>query len=246
MIIYTCPDCGREVSRVGLKCRSCSRLHTAGYGTTVQKVLANLGQPGATMASIAREVGVSRERIAQIRDRFQLCQFMPVHRRVKRFCQCGNLLNPVNKGTRCQTCRSNEARLTLLCEWCRRQFTRKKGIQHQLQRRSKSHKDFCSRKCAHLWNARVNNCGKPKSPTLNLVCARCGKEFTRKASYFYPGQREFLCSRACRYGWTPKKKTPYRVCHQCGKHTTTWHGFLEVDWVLCDGCFGNRDVKGEA
>lgn len=177
-----CPVCGRMIRQKSKTCR----LHRAIFsprlpGDVVLKVFSLL-QVGVKLkgADLSRQLGVSKERIRQIRNRYQLCDFIVSREDQKHICPVCNL--PLPRGDYRKyhkSCRYSLSHTTAPCSTC--------GTEVPVYRsdvrlkKSKRGKLFCSRPCFVKYQQSINF-GKPPAKMISLVCANCGVAFQRYKS----------------------------------------------------------------
>lgn len=142
--------------------------------------------PDGALSEIAREVGVSRERVRQI-VRSAGIGWMPKHpAKVHRPCRLCGLPVMTPRKLHCEACRSIPA----VCATCGKSFTmtatRLKTDLRDSRRRNAG-AIFCSRACRRPT-------GKSEGRSVDFACAWCGKKVRMFASR---ARRQKCCSRVC-------------------------------------------------
>jgi len=107
-------------------------------------------------------------------------------------------------------------RVSLVCKWCDRPFTRAAG--HVRPGRP----TFCSRACFYAGM---------KGPCASCVCKGCGAAFVTKPSRLLSGRGKF-CSRACKYAFPTARPLAERFSRHLAPPGPTgcilWTGSLDV------------------
>lgn len=98
---------------------------------------------------IARGVGISRERVRQILNKYNLPTAIY---KVPYICQdCGKILRNGNQNRKwCKECRTNHLKVELVCETCGKSFLREGWLYRKSQRRGYKH-IWCSKQCQGYW-----------------------------------------------------------------------------------------------
>ncbi len=115
------------------------------HGITQAKVIRfRKDNPCMSCASIARKVGVSRERVRQLLARSHLRTRV----KVSKTCSgCGKRLSYNTITGLCRQCLSAQAHITLVCDYCGKEFTRLACmLTYQIGKRGYQHV-YCNRKC---------------------------------------------------------------------------------------------------
>lgn len=137
--------------------------------------------PTGASSALAREFGVSRQRVSQIVKALEVEVIRQAQIRARRFCAggCGKNIGQ-SKNDFCLDCR----RVTLTCDRCHAEFRRPIG---QIRARAsnkgaKGQANYCSRECQQAaWRANLktygrNNRGRLTAPRFAINCRHCGTE----------------------------------------------------------------------
>lgn len=163
-----------------------------------------------SMASISRELGISRERVRQIlRGRYHITSFSytdtGIRRRLQSFVYCNvckekyykpvSVIKLLKHPYVCMGCRA-PILVTRYCKYCHNSFT--VSANHI---RPTSPGTYCSKKCQGRDLARrygfLHTKGPAKIVTLN--CTICNIEFKRRESQIRKNQKAFLCGKPCTF-----------------------------------------------
>ena len=124
-------------------------------------------------AEIARRIGVSRQRVLQIKQSLRVCHIKSPKPAIRRCKRCGDFLRSI-KGSYCSLCSilvSAQEYITLICPVCGRVFERWASIVRAARKRNARHL-YCSRYCRGLVFSQ-----SMKKDKIKVMCEQCGKVF---------------------------------------------------------------------
>jgi len=105
--------------------------------------------PRMRASAIARQVGVSRERVRQILVQLRLPTRFPIQSKLCR--NCSVKIPRKNVSDLCRKCRQEE--VTLICDECGQQYSVLRSREKAKQKRGHKHR-FCSRECVGKWTGK--------------------------------------------------------------------------------------------
>lgn len=172
--------------------------------------------PTQTLASIAKQVGVTRERVRQIIQREHLTRSRPPPVDHGACVDCGKRFpRPHKKNTRkkntrkkdtCNPCSVKRNTLTLICSVCDKPFTRRR--EHN---RSKS-RVFCSKVCQGAWLGTTHG---PKK-TLDRIAV---ESLLNGATVMLTSECQWAEESSCRHHGTLRRVTKRTGRRFTGRHT---------------------------
>ena len=152
-----CLDCGKLISRRSKRCHKCAGINLYyKEETSTAIILGLINEHPVREVDLARQLGISRERVRQIRNKFQLCQFISPKKPPRLCGRCGKKTHPGNKSGLCQKCLTLTHRTVKVCEVCGKEFSRPPSHFHP-----RAPGRFCSRHCHGVWLGKTYGVGSP-------------------------------------------------------------------------------------
>ena len=172
---HICPICGNTFKKRHGRQKYCDnhcrkeiyQCRSPKVGTVAERLLSMIGEERLKQSEVAKELGVSRQYIEQLRDKLGLCQFLSKRQPPKRICpSCGEYKDYTSKF--CRKCWIASHYTKLQCIQCGGVFQRRLSEYRASLRNRKTEGFLCSKKCWSTYAGRFFEVGRHKDFKFSL------------------------------------------------------------------------------